>query len=956
MDLLLFLKVNGGLLERIYNNLALSMKIFHSNCYTRCREGTESPSSKRCKFHPVRVLLVDGMSLAYRAFFAFQERPLRNAEGFNTSVLFGFLTTLLEVMEDFVPTHVGIAWDSPEPTFRESELAAYKAHREPPPEELTESLPPLRSLLEAMNLYQAAVPGYEADDLIAFWTEGASSHPELEAIWILSTDKDLAQLVNDRVTLYRPARGRAPAEKLTPDGVRSKFGVEPHQIPDYLALVGDSSDNLPGVKGIGDKTARDLLNRYGSLEGIYRHLPLLSKAAAQRLSEGKALAEATYALAHLGNREVPGVPFVPLLFQVRPPTLEKLQPLLDRYSLRQISKRLRDLWPESFTRPPAHAYTTYDYQLISSPEALQSFLHAHAQIPAMALDVETTHTHPIWAELVGLALAPAPGKAVFIPVSADTWPTYREILRPWAESPTLKIAHNLKYDFVVLANHGLTLQSPFFDTLLADYLLDAERPHNLSAVSERFLGLAKKLSYDSLFEGLRTRDIRQVPIERLTPYACQDADLALRLYQPLSEALKNSNLWDLYASLELPLLGVLAEMELTGIFVDRTALEKLGQTWDAELETLTQKAHAMVGHSFNLNSPQQVAQVLFTDLGLPVQRKTPKGQPATDEETLSALAPRHPLPELLLTYREIHKLRYTYISSLIESIHFRTGRVHTLFQQTVAATGRLSSQNPNLQNIPIRTERGKLLRKAFTTDKPGYVLLSADYSQIELRIAAALSGDVQMIQDFLTGRDIHNATAERLFGTTDITPEMRRIAKTVNFGIIYGITAHGLAERLGHISRTEAQKLIDQYFARYPGVKAYIDAQIARVRETGYAETLLGRRRHIPNIHSSNKTLRAEAERLAINTPIQGTAADLIKLAMIQLHEAHLPAEVRLLLQIHDELLWEVPASLVSEVAPLIAKIMTKALTLPHQVPIEVEVQFGPNWLEMEPISISQAS
>jgi len=901
----------------------------------------------------VRILLVDGMSLVYRAFFAFQERPLRNADGFNTSVLFGFISTLLEVMGELRPTHVGIAWDSPEPTFREAELSTYKAHREPPPEDLVASLPPLRAILEALHLYQAEVPGYEADDLIAAWTRQALTYPETEAIWLLSTDKDLAQLVNARVTLYRPARGKAPAEKLTTDGVKDKFGVEPAQIPDYLALVGDASDNLPGVKGIGEKTARELLARYGSLENLLQHLPVLPKGVAQRLSEGREMAEATYALAYLGEREVPGAPFVPHLFAVSSPAWEKLQPLLDKYALRQIARRLRELWPES-APPPAPTskpYVHYDYQLIESPEALRAFLEAHAEAPAFALDVETTSTYPIQAELVGLALSLAAGKAVYIPITSETWLGYREVLRPWAESAVLKVAHNLKYDFVVLANHGLSLKGPFFDTLLADYLLDPERPHSLSAVAERFLGMSKRLTYDGLFEGLRTKDIRQVPVERLLPYACQDADLALRLYQPLTEALRGENLWPLYESMELPVMQVLAGMELRGIYVDRGVLEALGQEWDRELETLTQKAHELAGHAFNLNSPQQVAQVLFSELGLPVQRKTPKGQPATDEETLAALAQQHPLPEVLLTYREIHKLRTTYINGLIESIYPRTGRVHTIFQQGVVATGRLSSQAPNLQNIPIHTDRGKRLRKAFSTEKPGYVLLSADYSQIELRIAAALSGDPQLIQDFLGGRDIHKATAERLFSTSDITPEMRRVAKTVNFGIIYGITAHGLAERLGGISRTEAQQLIDQYFARYPGVKAYIEAQIARVRERGYAETLLGRRRYIPNIHSGNKTLRAEAERLAINTPIQGTAADLIKLAMIRLQAAGLPSEARLLLQIHDELLWEMPASLIPEVAPAIARIMCEALTLPHQVPIEVDLKVGPNWLEMAPFS-----
>ena len=900
----------------------------------------------------MRILLVDGMSVVYRAFFAFQERPLRNADGFNTSVLFGFMSTVLEVMGELRPTHAGIAWDSPEPTFREAELSTYKAHREPPPEDLVASLPPLRAILEAFPLYQAEAPGYEADDLIAAWTRQALTYPETEAVWILSTDKDLAQLVDARVTLYRPARGKAPAEKLTPDGVKNKFGVEPTQIPDYLSLVGDASDNLPGVKGIGEKTARELLAQYGSLGNLLRHLPVLPKGVAQRLSEGRALAEATYALAYLGDREVPGAPFVPHLFSVRPPIWEKLQPLLEKYTLRQIARRLRELWPETAPTPSpsSNSHAQNDYQLIESPEALQAFLEVHAHAPAFALDVETTSTHPIQAELVGLALSPAPGKAVYISLSPESWPTFREVLRPWAESAVLKVAHNLKYDFVVLANHGLTLWGPFFDTLLADYLLDPERPHNLSAVAERFLNMSKRLTYDGLFEGLRTKDIRQVPLERLLPYACQDADLALRLYLPLSQALQKENLWMLYESMELPLMQVLAEMELTGIYVDRGVLEALGREWDQELETLTQKVHELAGHAFNLNSPQQVAQVLFSELGLPIQRKTPKGQPATDEETLAALAQQHPLPAVLLTYREIHKLRTTYINGLIESIHSRTGRVHTIFQQAVAATGRLSSQSPNLQNIPVHTDRGRRLRKAFSTEKPGYALLSADYSQIELRIAAALSGDPQIIQDFLEGRDIHKATAERLFGTPDVTPDMRRIAKTVNFGIIYGITAHGLAERLGGISRAEAQQLIDQYFARYPGIRAYIEAQIARVREMGYAQTLLGRRRYIPNIQSGNKTLRAEAERLAINTPIQGTAADLIKLAMIRLRAAGLPPEARLLLQIHDELLWEAPVSLIPEVAPTIGRIMCEALTLPHQVPIEVDLKVGPNWLEMVPL------
>ncbi len=859
--------------------------------------------------------------------------------------------TLLDAIEAFEPTHGAVAWDSAEPTFREAELSAYKAHRQAPPEDLIASLPVLRAILEALRFHQAEVPGYEADDLLAYWIQKALQEAPVEKVWILSTDKDLAQLVNEKVTLYRPGRGRAPAEALDPTGVRNKFGVSPEQIPDYLALVGDASDNLPGVRGIGEKTAQALLVQYGSLSAIYEHLPILPKAVAQRLSEGQADAWATYRLAYLGDREVPGAPFASSLFEIKPPDWEALQPLLDRYALRKVAERFQKVWPTEAALTPhvsTKPYQEMTYELLPDVLALARFLEAHAQAPAMAFDVETTHLHPLWAEIVGLSLSAAPGQAVYISISPENWSAIRTCLQSWAHSSTLKIAHNLKYDAVVLAQQGLPLQPPFFDTLLADYLLDAERPHHLGAVAEHFLGLKKHLTYESLFEGLRTKDIRQVPIERLVPYACQDADLAFRLWLPLRAALQKENLQTLYDQVERPLLEVLMKMELTGIYVDRAVLEALGQSWEADLEQLTEKAHALAGHPFNLNSPQQVAQVLFSELGLPIQRKTPKGQPTTDEETLAALAPLHPLPELLLAYREVHKLRYTYISGLLESLHPKTGRVHTIFQQAVAATGRLSSQSPNLQNIPIRTDRGKKLRQAFTAQKEDHVLLSADYSQIELRIAAALSGDSQMIQDFREGRDIHEATAQRLFGTATVTSDMRRVAKTVNFGIIYGITAHGLAQRLGNLSRSEAQKLIDQYFARYPQVRTYIERQIAAIRAQGYAETLLGRRRHIPTIHSQNRTLRAEAERLAINTPIQGTAADLIKLAMIRLSQT-LPPAATLLLQIHDELLWEVPQALVPEVATLIRKEMSTALALPHEVPIEVDIRVGANWLHMEP-------
>lgn len=901
-----------------------------------------------------RVVLIDGMGLVYRAYFALAGKPLRNSAGQNTTAPFGFLSSLLDLLRALQPTHWAVAWDSAEPTFRHKELGAYKAQRSAPPDELTEALPIIHQLCEALRLPQEEVAGYEADDLLAAWALEAAAYPEVERVWIVSADKDLAQLVNEKIHLYRPARGKAPAQKLDSAGVCAYFGVHPHQIPDYLALIGDSSDNLPGVRGIGEKTAQALLAEYGSLEALYKHLPVLPKAQAQKLAEGREAAFVTYALAKLQPADLPPTShFSPERFRLREPHWESLLPLLERLEFRRLKAQLLEYWKAdpSSVLPKAPqvsvALAEVSYRLIESPEALAAYLAELPRELPVAFDTETTDVHPMYAEVVGISFCARPGEAVFCAIFPESWPSWRTALEPWAKSPRLKIAHNLKYDWVVLAQQGLMCKGPFFDTLLADYLLDPERAHGLDEVAKRFLGLSKERTYSSLFEGLKTKDLRQVPLERLVPYACQDADLALRLYEPLREALQTHGLAKLYTEVELPLLELLGQMELTGIRVDAAQLEALAKAYDVQLRQLEQEAHAAAGEPFNLNSPKQLAELLFQKLGLPVRRKTPTGQPATDEETLLTLQALHPLIPILLRYRELYKLRYTYCEGLLRSIHPRTGRIHTTFQQAVAATGRLSSQNPNLQNIPIRTEEGRQFRRAFVASGPDTLLLSADYSQIELRIAAALSEDPQLIADFREGRDIHTATAQRLFGVVEVTAEMRRVAKTVNFGIIYGITAHGLAQRLGGtISRSEAQQLIDQYFARYPGVKAYMERQIARVRELGYAETLLGRRRYIPKIHARNPSERAEAERLAINTPIQGTAADMIKLAMIRL--AKKLSGVPLLLQVHDELLWEVPVQEAQSVAQLVREEMEGAFSLPHDVPVEVEIQIGPNWLDME--------
>ncbi|MGQ9864180.1 MAG: DNA polymerase I [Bacteroidia bacterium] len=889
------------------------------------------------------LFLLDAMGLVYRGHYAFLKNPRRTSQGLQTSAIFGTLNTLVDLWERYQWKYVAVAWDSPQPTWREKTYASYKAHRQATPPDIIVAEKYLKQLIEALGIHQAHAPGFEADDILVYWARQALPH--LTPIYIVSGDKDLAQVVSDHIYLLRPAVGKSPEEILNPQKVQEKFGVAPSQIPDLLALMGDATDGIPGIPKVGEKTAHQLLSYAPSVEALYEKLSELPPAMQQKIAPYKEIALLSKKLATVQPNEIP-LPFEIASFQLRPINWEKTEALLRELEMLNLLRRLENL----FARPQSVQLESQNYTSICSPEELSTWLGKFSSATVWALDTETTAAHPYYAEWVGFSLSSIPhtGAFVFFP-TAEAIASYLPVLQKFLDKISLLVGQNLKYDLAILQRHGLKVPpaDKLFDTLLADYLLDPEAPHSLEVLAQKHLGRQAPLSYKEMLGKLKPHEIRKVPLETLTKYACSDADLTIALYQPLKNALHASpSLEKLFYEVEMPLLHVLLHMEETGIYVDEETLDQIDKEISHQLSVLENQIYALAGHEFNLNSPIQLGQVLYEELKLIPAKKTPTGQPSTDEESLQKLAQQHELPAAILRYRSLYKLRSTYVEGLRKGIHPDTGRVHTVFQQAQVATGRLSSQNPNLQNIPIRTEEGALLRKAFAAQKPYQALLSADYSQIELRILAAFTGDENLLEAFRQGHDVHARTAEKLFG--EVTPHTRRIAKSVNFGILYGITAFGLAQQL-RISRSEAQAFIQAYFSQYPAVKTWIETHLQKARQVGYVETLLGRRRYIPTLNSENKTEREAAERLAINAPIQGTAADIVKVAMIRIAQ-HLQARgyrSRMLLQIHDELLFEVHPDEMLFLPQEIKKLMENSLSLPHQVPLVVETTIGPNWLEM---------
>ncbi len=891
------------------------------------------------------LLLVDGSSFLYRAFHALP--PLANSRGEPTGAVFGVLKMLQKLLAERRPDRVAVVFDAPGRTFRDELYAHYKAHRPPMPEELVVQVAPLLACLRAQGLPVLVEEGVEADDVIGTLARRAAAQG-MEVL-IATGDKDMAQLVDGRIRLVGAQSGRV----LDPAGVEARFGVPPALIPDFLALVGDASDNIPGVPGVGPKTAARWLAQYGSLEGVLAHAAGIPGKAGERLREaGPEQLRLARELATI--RTDLDLPLV----------LEELVPgRPDRERLRELYRRLEfrtwlaELEGEGNDPPGEEAarQRRAAYETVLDEAGLERWLRRLEAAELFALDLETTSLDYMEAEVVGVALAVAPGEAAYLPL-AHRYPgapaqldreRVLERLRPLLEDPErAKVGHNLKYDASVLANHGIRLRGIRHDSMLESYVLESTSRHDLDTLARRHLG-RRSLRYEEVAgKGAAQVPFQEVPVEEAAPYAAEDADLSLRLHQRLWPRLQaQPRLRALYEELEVPLVPVLARMERAGVLVDAGRLEEQGRELAGRLEALRRQAHELAGVPFNLDSPRQIQEILYGRLGLPVPRKTPKGQPSTSESALQELLGAHPLVALILDYRALAKLKSTYTDRLPRQIHPRTGRVHTSYHQAVTATGRLSSSDPNLQNIPVRTPEGRRIRQAFVAP-PGHRLLAADYSQIELRILAHLSGDEGLRSAFARGLDIHTATAAELFGLPleQVGPEQRRRAKAINFGLVYGMSAFGLARQLG-IPQEEAQAYMDRYFARYPGVAALMEALREQARRQGYVETLYGRRLHLPEIRARQQARRQYAERAAINAPMQGTAADIIKRAMIALDRWCQKREgVRMIMQVHDELVFEVREDRVEEARRVVAETMAQAAEL--SVPLEVEVGVGASWDE----------
>jgi len=891
-----------------------------------------------------RLFLIDGSALAYRAYYAFIRNPLTNSRGENVSTVFGFARTLLNILDEEKPDYLAVVFDRPEPTFRHRLFDEYKATRKEMPEDMQETLPRIRQMLAALEVPLLDVAGFEADDIMG--TLARQAEQEKIQTVLVTGDKDMMQLVNEHTVIYLPKTSADGNERLDVEGVIKKIGVRPSQVIDYLALAGDASDNIPGVPGIGPVTALDLLKKYKSLEDILKNVSEINnKRARTALQSGERSAFLSQQLATIHCD-------VPLRYKVqdlvvRPPDRDQaarffkeveIPSLVDRFKSRRTS-------------------TSRRYQLVTSATAFAQFIEALRGQSFFAFDTETTSEDPFQAELVGLSFSWQEGSAYYIPIKGPvdlvehTNPLNADqvlkALGPILADPQIaKCGHNAKYDMIVLQRAGAKVTHLCCDTMVASYLLNpSSHQHNLDAVSLEYLDLKKIPTRDLIGSGKNQRTMDQVPLNLIADYACEDADVTWRLANLLTPQLQEKGLQELFDEVEMPLVTVLMHMEQAGVKIDDSYLAAMSSSLDKELISLEEKIYRLAGSKFNINSPKQLAAVLFEQLKLPVSRRTKTGF-STDVSVLEELASQHELPAVLLAYRQLAKLKSTYVDALPRLVNPQTGRVHTSFNQTVAATGRLSSSEPNLQNIPVRSEIGRQIRRAFITADSDHLLLDADYSQIELRIMAHLSGDETLRNAFLKGEDIHTRTASLIFKVEpeEVTPEMRRKAKEVNFGIMYGMGAYGLAQRLA-IPPEEAEHFIHTYFASYPQVQEFMLKTVHDARANGYVITLLNRRRYLPEITHENRRIREFAERTAINTPIQGSAADLIKVAMIRIDRI-LQKEFRsrMILQVHDELIFEVPNAELADVKKLVRHEMENALQL--QTPIRADLGVGVNWLE----------
>ncbi|MBU2538918.1 MAG: DNA polymerase I [Proteobacteria bacterium] len=882
------------------------------------------------------VYLIDGSAYIYRAYHAVA--PLTNKSGLPTHAVYGFTNILLRVLREKSPKFLGIAFDVRGPNFRHEMYPDYKANRPPMPDDLSCQIPYIKEIVAAHNIACLERQGYEADDLLASAAKklAAQGHPVI----IVSGDKDLLQLISETITVWDPMRDVF----MDPAAVQKKYNIPPEQLLDFFALVGDSSDNVPGVAGIGPKTAEKLINQCGSLDGIYRDIETVSQAKLkEKLLTSRENAFLSRRLITL--KEDLATPELQE-YEIPEPNEEKLREL---YTFLDFSRLLK-------TQPSTGvALETSGFQLISSKQQLEDICRDLAKAPFLVLDTETTSLDPLEAELVGISLCASAEEAFYLPIGhrdndgallPDQLPLslVKNILSPlFSDAKLPKLGHNLKFDLAILENQEIHLGGPLWDTMIASYLLDpTRRSQKLDDLCLEMLGKQLTSFAEVTDSDKRSDSFAYVAPEAAKNYSCEDVIGTFLLWQQFRPQLEELGLWDLFSSLEMELVPILFRMEQAGITVDREQLQHLSEDFGQQLAELEKTIYGLAGEEFNINSTRQLGEILFAKLGLPQGRKTKTGY-STDVKVLENLARQHDLPAAILAHRTLSKLKNTYVDKLPELIHPKTGRVHTSFNQTVTATGRLSSSNPNLQNIPIRTPEGQKIRAAFVA-APGHLFLSADYSQIDLRVMAHYSQDEALLNAFRTGQDIHNQTAAEIFRVNPafISPEMRRVAKTINFGIIYGISAFGLSAQL-NLSRKEAATFIERYFAHYAGVKRFMEEIVEKARQDGFVTTLLNRRRLLPDITSVNKTSREFAERTAINTPIQGTAADIIKLATIaatqQLSKQDLNA--RLLLQIHDELVFEVPTQEIEATGGVVKKAMEGVLGL--DVPLVVNTVVGEN-------------
>lgn len=906
---------------------------------------------------PQTVYLIDGSAVFYRAYFAMIRNPLINSKGENTSATFGFVNSLLKLIKDEKPDLIAVVYDSKPPTFRHKMYPEYKANRDAMPDDLVTQLPRIYDSVKAFNIHSYRMDGFEADDIIG--TLALAGAKQGYEVWCVTGDKDYFQLVSDKVSIYRPKSGNEPPERMGREEVKEKFGVYPEQVIDKLALMGDSSDNVPGIRGIGPKTADKLLDQFGSLESILENYEQISaKGVREKVANGIEMAKLSKQLVTI-HTEVP-VDFEPAALKAKAYDYEALKKLFVEL---EFNRLLQQLLPAKETAdispgPPVKTQSPAaeaKYIQIKSIAELKKIITKISKSGSVAIDTETTSIDSLKADLVGISLACEEGEAYYISVGHSADPKdnidlkkARPLLEKLLMNPKVeKTGQNIKYDLQVLHRAGFDIDPISFDTMLASYIINpTARPHSLDGLAMRHFQYQMQPIKELIGSGKTQRSFAEVPVKQAVHYAAEDADYTFRLRNVLAPQIEETESTKVYYEIELPLIRVLSDMEEAGVRVDEPYLIELSESMDDRLQDLRQEIYQVARGEFNINSTQQLSHILFEKLMLPTKGKTAKKTGfSTDQSVLEELAELHPFPKLVLDYRHLTKLQSTYVNAIGQLINRSTGRVHTSFNQTIAATGRLSSTNPNLQNIPIRTEEGRQIRKAFIPRDKDYVLLAADYSQIELRLMAHVTGDKSFIEAFKKGEDIHRRTAAEVFDIPldQVDDDQRRVAKTANFAVIYGVTAFGLSQQTD-MNVSESQAFIDTYFERYPGITKYMEATKQFARDNGYVVTMYGRRRYLPEINDSNRQRRQFSERMAINSPIQGTAADIIKIAMIDIQKKMHGLKSKMILQVHDELVFDVHQDELDKVRVIVRDGMEQAAKL--KVPLVADIGSGKNWLE----------